>query len=155
MRREANIGIDLFSDKYQGQLVKVLDNMIDNNKRLNKKIDKEVRLFLLKNDNKPRTKTQTRLYNKSLQNFTHTISYCLAQDLLNYRLHQFGRWFVYMWNCPSLTPMVHRRLTKKYPYKSHHFLRMCKVIIPIPDGWSVDEKGVWNFHPDRLGKTRK
>ena len=48
MRREANIGIDLFSDKYQGQLVKVLDKMIDNNKRLNKKIDKEVKEIINK-----------------------------------------------------------------------------------------------------------
>ena len=124
--------LDTFAGNYQKQLTVVLETWIDKNPRLNAKIDKEVSKFLLKNDRKKRTKTQLRLYNKNLQSFTHNVSWCLAQDLLNYRLHQFGKWFIYMWNCPSLCPKTYYRLSAKYPYKKTHFLRQFKIWAEIP-----------------------
>lgn len=124
--------LDTFSTTYQKNLTNVLSKWIDHNPRLNAKIDKEVTKFLSKNDGKTRNKTQLRLYNKALQSFTHNVSWCLAQDLLNYRLHQFGRWFIYMWGCPSLCSKTYYRLSAKYPYKKTHFLRQFKVWVPQP-----------------------
>ena len=124
--------IDTFSSQYQKPLTALLERWIEHNARLNAKIDREVTKYMLRGKGKTRTKTQLRLYNKSLQNFTHTVSWCLAQDLLNYRLHQFGRWFIYMWGCPSLCPKTYYRLSRKYPCEKTRFLRRYKIWATIP-----------------------
>ena len=134
--------IDTFSSQYQENLSGVLGRWIDHNPRLNAKIDKEVTKFLSKNDGKSRTKTQLRLYNKALQSFTHNVSWCLAQDLLNYRLHQFGRWFIYMWGNPVLCSKTYYRLAAKYPYKTTHFLRQFRVKLPPPPTSKTRQKKI-------------
>jgi hypothetical protein len=114
-------------DGYNKELCVVIERLGRTNRRLQLQVVK--RLTEYKHSRRPATnKTQQNLYYRSIQHLKDNLITDLAMQLITYRLRQFARYFSYMWNNPSLNIKTYNRLSKKYPYKSTHYLRSYKIL---------------------------
>lgn len=114
-------------ENYQESLCKVIDHLAETNVPLNNQVMKQLTHY--KHTRRVATsKTQLRLYYKSIQHLKDNLTTDLAVNLLTFRMKQFALWFQYMWNNPSLCKSTFDRLTTRYPYKKTNFLRKSKII---------------------------
>lgn len=114
-------------ENYQDSLCNVIDHLANTNIPLNKQVMKQLGHY--KNTRRIATsKTQLRLYYKSIQHLKDNLTTDLAVNLLTFRMKQFALWFQYMWNNPSLCPKTFNRLSNKYPYNKTNFLRKSKIL---------------------------
>ena len=121
----------MLSHEYDEGVCTVVKRLETNNQRLQLKVVNE--LIKYKSSRRPPTnKTQQRLYYKSIQQLRDNLFTDLGLQLITYRLKQFAMWFSYMYHMPTITLSVYERLRHKYPYKTHHFLRQVRVLIPKP-----------------------
>lgn len=122
------MNIELFDKKHNEQLIKAVDNIISNNRRIKIKVIKE--LMKYKNTRmKPKNKLQERLQYISIQKIKESLQIDLAIQLLNYRINQFIHWFKYIMSRKlTLTSLTHTRYKKKFPYSKTGVGRVVNVI---------------------------
>ena len=112
---------------YNKQLCVVIERLGCTNRKLQLQVVKGLTEY--KNSRRPITnKTQQNLYFRSIQHIRDNLVTDLGMQLITYRLTQFARYFSYMWNNPSLNIKTYNRLSKRYPYRSTHYLRSCKIL---------------------------
>lgn len=119
--------MNIFLDNPDG-LSLVTNHLYENNIKLKFKVDKELYKYKLTR-RETTSKTQLRLYYRSIETLKYNLTIKLSINLLTFRMRQFARWFGYMWNNPSLCHKTFTRLSKKYPYNKTHFLRKYKLKI--------------------------
>jgi hypothetical protein len=105
-------------------------NLIESDAKLTNLLDTLVKKFIVENDDSLTTKNKRRRFAAQVENYEIDVALKIAIFHITKILRRFARWFSYMWNKPTLNQKTFKRLSRKYPYKTTHFLRQRKILLP-------------------------